>query len=92
MHLTIASYNDTNVSSREVKKETPQSFALVDQRTYLKVRPQYAARQNATHCSLAAWQKLLGICRQCERVHMKKEFFADLLQVTNGGTRSANLV
>ncbi len=27
-------------------------------------------------------QKLLGICRQCNRVHMKKEFFADLFQVT----------
>ncbi len=44
--------------------------------------PHYAAWQNATHCSFAAWQKLLGICRQCDRVRMKKEFFADLLQVT----------
>ncbi len=48
----------------------------------IKVRSHYAARQNATHCSFAARQKLLGICRQCDRVHIKKEFFADLLQVT----------
>ncbi len=45
----------------------------------VKVRPRYAAWQNATHCSFAT---LLGICRQCDRVHLKKEFFADLLQVT----------
>ncbi len=49
--------------------------------TSFKVRPHYAAWQNATHCSFAARQKLLGICRQCDRVHMKKEFFTDLLQV-----------
>ncbi len=48
----------------------------------VKVCPHYAAWQNATHFSFAAWQKLLGICRQCDRAHMKKEFFADLLQVT----------
>ncbi len=48
----------------------------------LKVRLHYAARQSATHCSFATWQKLLGICRQCDRVHRKKEVFADLLQVT----------
>ncbi len=48
----------------------------------LKVRPHYAARQNATHCNFALRQKLLGICHQCDRVHMKKEFFADLLHVT----------
>ncbi len=47
-----------------------------------KVRPHYAAWQNATHCSFAVRQKLLDICRQCDRVHMKKEFFSDLLQVT----------
>ncbi len=36
MATTIASsYNDTNVSSREVKKTTPQSFALVGRCTYL---------------------------------------------------------
>ncbi len=46
------------------------------------MRPHYAARQNATHCSSATRQKLLGICHQCDRVHMKKEFFADLLQIT----------
>ncbi len=49
---------------------------------WLKVRPHYAARQNATHYSFAARQKLLGICRQCDRVHMKKKILADLLQVT----------
>ncbi len=54
----------------------PPNYVLI------KVRPHYAARQNATHCSFAARQKLLGICRQCDRVHMKKEFFAHLLQVT----------
>ncbi len=32
---TIASYNDTNVTSCEVKKTTPQSFALVSRHTYL---------------------------------------------------------
>ncbi len=32
-----------------------------------KVRPHYAAWQNATICSLAAWQKLLCICRQFNR-------------------------
>ncbi len=48
----------------------------------IKVRPHYAAQQNATHCSFAMRQKLLGICQQCDRVHMKKEFFANLLQVT----------
>ncbi len=42
--------------------------------SYIKVRPHYATRQNATHCSFAARQKLLGICRQCDRVHMKKNF------------------
>ncbi len=48
----------------------------------LQVRPHYAAWQNAPHCSFATQQKLLGICRQCDCIHMKKEFFADLLQVT----------
>ncbi len=47
-----------------------------------KVHPHYAARQNATHCSFAMRQKLLGICHQCDRFNMKKEFVADLLQVT----------
>ncbi len=57
------------------------------------VRPHYAARQNAIHSSFAARQKLFGICRQCNRVHMKKKFFADLLQVTkNYGTKSVNFV
>ncbi len=42
----------------------------------IKVHPHYAAWQNATHCSFAAWQKLLGICRQFDHVHIKKEFFA----------------
>ncbi len=27
-------------------------------------------------------KSLLGICRQCDRVHVKKELFAHLLQVT----------
>ncbi len=47
----------------------------------IKVYPHYAVRQNATHCSFATRQKLLGICHQYDRVYMKKEFFADL-QVT----------
>ncbi len=51
---------------------------LTEYNDNLKVRPHYAARQNATHCSFAAQQKLLGICRQCDLVHMKKKFFADL--------------
>ncbi len=45
----------------------------------VKVRPHYAAQQNATHYSFAAWQKLLGICRQFDRAHIKKEFFADYI-------------
>ncbi len=44
--------------------------------TYLKVHPHYAAWQNAIHYSFAARQKLLGICRQFDRVQIKKEFFA----------------
>ncbi len=31
----IASYNDANISSREVEKAKPQSFALVSRSTYL---------------------------------------------------------
>ncbi len=27
--------------------------------------------------NFAVWQKLLGICRQFDRIHIKKEFFAD---------------
>ncbi len=57
----------------------PLCIVLTD---FVKVHPHYAAWQNATICSFAAWQKLLGICRQCNCVHMKKKFFADLLQVT----------
>ncbi len=44
----------------------------------LKVHPHYAAWQNATHCSFAVWQKKLGICRQFDRIHIKKEFFANV--------------
>ncbi len=40
----------------------------------LKVHPHYAVWQNATHCTFAVWQKLLGICRQCDRVRRKKNF------------------
>ncbi len=58
-----------------------QSHLTFESGSGLKVRPHYAARQNATHCSFAARQKLLGICRQCDPVLMKKEFFADF-QVT----------
>ncbi len=46
------------------------------------MRPHYAVWQNATHCSFATQQKLRDICRQSDCVHLKKEFFADLLQVT----------
>ncbi len=35
MSQTIASYNDTNVSSHEAKKATPQSFARIGWPTYL---------------------------------------------------------
>ncbi len=35
VELAIASFNDTNVSSCEVKKATPQSFVLVGRCTYL---------------------------------------------------------
>ncbi len=35
MRLSIASYNDTNVSSREAKKATLQSFLRVGRRMYL---------------------------------------------------------
>ncbi len=64
----------TDCKSRE-EPELQEVEPCVDS---LKVRPHYATWQNATHCSFAAWQKLLGICRQCDRVHMKKKFFADL--------------
>ncbi len=43
---------------------------------YFKAHLHYAARQNATHCSFAVRQKLLGICQQFDRIHIKKEFFA----------------
>ncbi len=46
------------------------------------MRPHYAAWQNAAHCSFFALQKLLGICRLFDRVHIKKEFSADSLQFT----------
>ncbi len=35
MSFPIASYNDTNISSREVKKATLQPFALVGRYKYL---------------------------------------------------------
>ncbi len=53
----------------------------------VKARPHYAVRQNATHCNFAERQKLLSICRQCNRIHMKREFFADPLQVTKNVER-----
>ncbi len=46
----------------------------------LKVHPHYATRQNATHCSFAAQQKLLGICCQFNRIHIKKEIFAKVAE------------
>ncbi len=39
--------------------------------SHLQVRPHYAARQNATHCSFTTRLKLLGICRQCDRVRKR---------------------
>ncbi len=45
----------------------------------LKVRPHYAARQNAAHCSFSARPKL---GQSCSAYAAYKEFFADLLQVT----------
>ncbi len=54
-----------------------------------KVPPHYAARQNATHCSFAAWQKLLGICRQFDRIDIKRIFWEDY---KNCGTRPVNFV
>ncbi len=38
-------------------------FLEILKKIRVKVRPHYAARQNATHCSFATRQKLLGICR-----------------------------
>ncbi len=57
----------------------------------IKVRPHYAARQNATIRSFAAWQKLLGICRQCDCIHMKKIFCRPSSGYKNCRTRPVNL-
>ncbi len=56
----------------------------------IKVHPYYAVRQNATRCSFAVWQKLLSICRQFDRVHIKKEFFANVAKIVehDGSTPS----
>ncbi len=59
----------------------------------MKVHPYYTTRQNATHCSFTARQKLLGICHQFGCVHIKKEFFADYtLGYKNCGTRPVNSI
>ncbi len=58
-----------------------------------KLRPHYAVRQNVTHCCFATRQKLLDICRQFDRVHIKKEFFADYTSgYKNCGTRPVNFI
>ncbi len=78
-------------SSRIIKKQAASTEVV--RLLHLKVRRHYAARQNATHCSFATRQKLLGICRQFDRVHMKKEFFADNTSgYKNCGTRPVNVV
>ncbi len=46
MRLIIASYNDSNVSSHEVKKAAPQSFALVGWHKYL-IRNEYVPQEVA---------------------------------------------
>ncbi len=48
---------------------------------FTDVHPHYATRQNATHCSFAMWQKSLGICRQFDLVHIKRNFFADYFRL-----------
>ncbi len=59
----------------------------------VKVRPHYTAQQNATDCSLATQQKLLGIWRQFDRVRIKKYFFADYTSgYKNCGTKPVNFV
>ncbi len=79
----LSSYHHTHcpLQSRHCKGLVI-SYSSTATAVYLKVRPHYAAWQNATHCSFATWQKLLGICCQCDRIQMKKKFFANLLQVT----------
>ncbi len=48
----------------------------------VKVRPHYAAWQNATQCGFATRQKLLNICRKISLVHIKKKkHFADYISV-----------
>ncbi len=59
----------------------------------LKVRPHYAAWQNATQYSVTTRQKLFGICRQFDRVHIKREFFVDNISgYKNCGMRLVNFV
>ncbi len=67
-----------HVNAFKTEKMCTYTFKIFKCAYYMKVRPHYAARQNATHCSFATRQKLLGICRQCNRVHI----FVDLFQVT----------
>ncbi len=55
----------------------------------LKVCPHYAAQQNATRCGFAIWQKLLGICRKIDHIHIKEEFFTNYISVyKNWGPRN----
>ncbi len=46
LYYNIASYNDINVSSCEVKKATPQSFALIGRCTYL-MHYEYVPQEDA---------------------------------------------
>ncbi len=60
---------------------------------FVKMRPHYAVRQNATHCSFAAWQNLLGICRHMRsRPHEKIIFCRHSSGYKNCGTRLGNSV
>ncbi len=43
--------------------------------SFLKVCPHYAAQQNATHCSFVMRQKLFGIYRQFDRIHILLAIF-----------------
>ncbi len=55
----------------------------------IKVHPHYATWQNTTHCNFTAQQKLHGICRQSDRVHIKRIFCEGY---KNCGTRPVNFV
>ncbi len=69
----------------KVLKPTLSILAL---QACIKVHPHYATWQNATICSFAAQQKLLDIYRQFDRVHIKKEFLANITKTVERDQRS----